>query len=82
MFEKNKGNTPYYFCFAAGLYMAYIIYRMFDRLEGPAEVKHWILAVVLGLIALAMIGYGGYYVFFRKPKPTQELVESTQEGEE
>jgi len=57
--------------------MAYILYRMFSRLEGAAEPRHWILTAVLGVIALAMITFGGYHVFFRKP----EAAEPSQEGE-
>ena len=82
MFKKNKGNTPYYFCFAAGIYMAYIVYRMVTQLEGALEPKHWILGIILGLLALGMIGYGGYFLFFRKAGSRQEEAESAPEKEE
>jgi len=60
---------------------------MFTQLDGAAEAKHWVLAVVLGLIALGMIAFGGYHVFFRKPeaqKPEepQQIAEPASETEE
>ncbi len=62
--------------------MAYIVYRMFTALDGSAETRHWILGLLLGLLALVMIVFGGYHVFFRRPDSEQEDANHNQEKKE
>ncbi len=71
----RNGDSGYYnsaafgsLCLVGGCYLLVIVYKMITGVRGTAEPKHIALAVVFGIIGLALAGFGVNRVFLKKRK--------------
>lgn len=84
---ERKGDSGYHnsaafgsICLVGGCYLLVIVYKMIRGVQGMAEPKHIALAVVFGMIGLALAGFGVNQVFLKKRKQ-EEAEQSGDDGE-
>lgn len=64
-------------CLVGGCYLLVIVYKMLSNVQGKAEPKHIVLAVIFGIVGLLLAGLGVNLVFLKKRK--QEEAEQTDD---
>ncbi len=85
---ERKEDSGYYnsaafgsVCLVGGCYLLVIVYKMITGVQGMAEPKHIVLAVVFGIIGLMLAGFGVDRVFLKKRKQ-EEAEQSGDNGQE